>query len=378
MRKVLARAISVAAALAVLSAAAVATAGGAQAGPGRQPAQVLALARQFKQANDLHAVIFGVWVNGQPLEVCALGQSLTNQPATTAMHFRIGSIAIPYEAILLLQLVQEHKVSLNDKLSRWLPAIPHASQVTLGDLAASRSGYYDYEQSPDLVKRLYTNPFQYFTQKYLLSLAVTKPLKYTPGTSWSYAHTNWVLLGEALTKITGQPLATLIQQKILQPLDLQNTVSSVNPYMEPPVLQGYDNERGPYEDATYWNPSWSLAHGAIMYSDINDVGKTAIAVGSGQLLSPQYYRQMIAPRSLISKPGQPKAYYGLGVVLDNSWVVQNPLLPGYNGAFAYLPSAKIAIAAVTTIGKHASASVNFSLNLVKELSRYLVPAQPVH
>jgi D-alanyl-D-alanine carboxypeptidase len=207
---------------------------------------------------------------------------------------------------------------------------------------------------------------------------VTKPLLYRPGTSWSYAHTNFVLLGEALSKITGQPLAELIQDRILRPLDLQNTFSSVTPYITPPVLQGYDSERGVYEDATYWNPSWSLAHGAIMTSDIEDMGQTAIAVGTGQLLSRTSYRQMIAPRSLITPPGQPKVYYGLGVAVDDSWIVQNPLLPGYNGVFAYLPSAKIAIAAVSTVGKLASSSTNYAFDLAKAVARYLVPSRPLH
>jgi D-alanyl-D-alanine carboxypeptidase len=388
MNKLLAHAISATLVLGLVAAAASpahsarpasqasqATAGQASGG---RAAHIVATARLLKRDNDLHAVIFGVWIDGRPLVVSALGQSLTDQPATTDMHFRIGAMAIPYLTTVLLQLVQEKRVSLSDKLSRWLPRVPHASQVTLGELAASRSGYHDYEKSPALIRRLYANPFQYFSQPYLLSLAVTKPLLYRPGTSWSYAHTNFVLLGEALSKITGQPLAELIQDRILRPLDLQNTFSSVTPYITPPVLQGYDSERGVYEDTTYWNPSWSLAHGAIMTSDIEDMGQTAIAVGTGQLLSRTSYRQMIAPRSLITPPGQPKVYYGLGVAVDDSWIVQNPLLPGYNGVFAYLPSAKIAIAAVSTVGKLASSSTNYAFDLAKAVARYLVPSRPLH
>jgi CubicO group peptidase (beta-lactamase class C family) len=232
-------------------------------------------------------------------------------------------------------------------------------------------------QNPALTKRLYANPFQYFSTAYQLSLAVTKPLRYQPGTSWSYAHTNFVLLGLALEKITGRPLATLIRNRILRPLGLRNTFSSDKPYITPPVLQGYDSERGVYEDATYWNPSWTLAHGAIMTSNIYDVGRTAIAIGTGRLLSRKYYREMIAPRSLISPPGQPKAYYGLGLFLDNGWIIQNPLLPGYGGIFAYLPSARVTIAVASTPGKHSEINHNYSTDIARALSRYLVPNQPI-
>ena len=65
-------------------------------------------------------------------------------PATTAMHFRNGAVAISYVATLLLELVDEQKVSLDDKLSKWLPEVPHADRVTLGQLAQMTSGYVDY------------------------------------------------------------------------------------------------------------------------------------------------------------------------------------------------------------------------------------------
>jgi len=392
MKRILARAVPAVLAFGLLSAAAIPAASQASpagraspasqavSGPragGRQPAAVIAISRQVKRQYDLHAVVVGVWIDGRPLAVSALGQSLSGQPATTAMHFRVGSVAIPFLTTLLLQLAQEGRVSLNDPLSRWLPAIPNASRVTLGDLAGSRSGYSDYVTNPALTKRLYANPFQYFSTAYQLSLGVTKPLHYPPGTSFNYAHTNFVLLGLALEKITGRPLASLIRNRIFRPLGLRNTFLSDRPYITPPVLEGYDSERGVYEDATYWNPSWTLAHGAIMTSDISDLGRTAIAVGTGRLLSRPSYRQMIAPRSLLTLPGQPKAYYGLGIFLDNSWVIQNPLLPGYSGTIAYLPSARVAIAVETTPGKRSAINTNFSTDVAKALSRYLVPNQPI-
>lgn len=346
--------------------------------PGRagQAAHIIALARAAMKRDDLHAVILSIRDGGDQLVTAALGQSVTSQPATTAMHFRIGAIAIPYLAIVLLQLVDHKRVSLGDRLSKWFPRLPHAHQITLADLIESRSGYYDYEKSPQLVKKLYANPFRYFSQQYLIHLGVSHPLVNKPGKGFNYAHTNFVILGRVLQKVTGKPLAVLIKDNILTPLGLSNTDSPATPAIRPPVLEAYDSERGVYEDSTYWNPSWTLAAGAIMTSDITDVAKTAIAVGSGTLISRASYRLMITPRSLLTPPGAPKIYYGMGVVLDNSWVLQNPLFAGYNATMAYLPSKKIAIAVATTLGPKASSSTNYSTQLTAAIGKYLVPQHP--
>jgi D-alanyl-D-alanine carboxypeptidase len=350
--------------------------GGCAPAARRQAAHIIALARAAMKRDDLHAVILSVWADGRQIARVALGQSITSQPASTDMHFRIGAIAIPYLATVLLQLVDQKRVSLDDPVSKWLPALPHARQITLAELIESRSGYYDYEKSPRLVKKLYANPFRYFSQRYLIGLGVSHPLVCKPGTCFNYAHTNFVILGHVLQKITGKPLAELIRNNVLTPLGLSNTDSSATPAIRPPVLQAYDSERGVYEDSTYWNPSWSLAAGAIMTSDITDVARTAIAVGSGTLLSRKSYRLMIKPRSLVTPPGVPPVYYGMGVVLDNSWVLQNPLFAGYNATMAYLPSKKIAIAVATTLGPRASPSVNYSTHLTAAIGKYLVPQQP--
>jgi D-alanyl-D-alanine carboxypeptidase len=343
---------------------------------GGQAGHIIALARAAMKRDDLHAVILSVWDGDRQIARAALGQSITSQPATTQMHFRIGAIAIPYLAIVLLQLVDHKQVSLDDRLSKWFPKLPHARQITLAQLIESRSGYYDYEKSPKLVKKLYANPFRYFSQQYLIHLGVSHRLVNKPGKGFNYAHTNFVILGHVLAKITGKPLAELIKTDILTPLGLSSTNSPSTPAIRPPVLEAYDSERGVYEDSTYWNPSWSLAAGAIMTSDITDVARTAIAVGSGTLLSHASYRMMIKPRSLLTPPGAPKIYYGMGVVLDNSWVLQNPLFAGYNATMAYLPSKKVAIAVATTLGPKASPSINYSTQLTAAIGKYLVPQRP--
>ena len=143
---------------------------------------------------------------------------------------------------------------------------------------------------------------------------------------------------------------------------------------------------------SYWNPSWTFAQGAIQTTDIVDMTTTAVAVGEGTLLSPESHQAQIAPDLLgFGKPlaGCPachtldEAYvYGLGVVLSNSWIVQNPLFAGYGAVTGYLPAEKIAIAVATTFGegafddqgnyKHASQQAIFAA-----IGNHLAPDHPL-
>lgn len=96
-------------------------------------------------------------------------------------------------------------MSLDDRLSTWLPEIPHAERVTLRQLAQMTSGYVDYViGNTEMNDDNYADPFRAWTTNELLAFSTAKPLLYEPGTNWNYSHTNYVLLGMALEKATGE------------------------------------------------------------------------------------------------------------------------------------------------------------------------------
>ncbi|MDQ2637061.1 MAG: beta-lactamase family protein, partial [Actinomycetota bacterium] len=172
---------------------------------------VMRIVADTMAAKHLKAVIVRVTVDGKEVVTKAVGESMTGVPATTNMHFRNGAVAISYVATLLLKLVDEQKVSLDDKLAKFLPEIPHADRVTLGQLAQMTSGYVDYViGNTKMNDAMYANPFRRWTTHDLLTYSTTKPLLYEPGTNWNYSHTNYVLLGLALEKATGEQMSKLL------------------------------------------------------------------------------------------------------------------------------------------------------------------------
>ena len=322
----------------------------------------------------LRSAIVRVTEDGDEVITRAFGESMTGVPASTDMHFRNGAVAISYVSTLLLLLTEEKVVSLSDRLSRWLPDIPNAERVTLGQLAQMPSGYHDYVIGNDAFEAaLYADPFRAWTTGDLVGFAVNQPLLYEPGTNWNYAHTNYVLLGMALEKATGRPMADLLDERVLGPLGLTDTRASLTAQIPEPALHAFSSERrrvlripdgAPfYEESTYWNPSWSITHGAIQTTTIADLEATAVAIGSGALLSPDSYRRMVStelrgrthtqPGCTTCLPMNDRYTYGLGLVISGNWLLQNPLMTGYAAVEAYLPSRKIAIAVAVTFAPDA-------------------------
>lgn len=335
------------------------------------------IVRDAMTKHDLKAVLAGVAIDGQPVINEAWGESMTGVPATPGMHFRNGSIAIAYLGTVLLQLQDKGLLSVDDKLAKWFPQYPKADQVSLLMLINGTSGYADYVTYESFLQLFYADPFRHWQSDELIALGLERPMLCDPGTCWSYAHTNFVILGKVLEKATGRPLEDLIREGILDPLSLKDTRSEATAVIQEPVLHSFDAERGKYEESTYWNPSWTLARGAIMTSSIADILASAAAIGTGALVSSESHALQLAPLTAKFKPWSETKYYGLGVFLVDGWIVQNPSFSGYAATMTYLPSRKLAIAVSVTLREKASLEGNLSTDLLKEIAAYLAPEAPL-
>uniref|UniRef100_UPI000D43AC47 serine hydrolase domain-containing protein n=1 Tax=unclassified Variovorax TaxID=663243 RepID=UPI000D43AC47 len=333
---------------------------------------VRGVVRDTMPALDLRSAIVSVAVGDTPVLTEAWGESAPGQPATTDMHWRIGSIAIAYQATALLQLQDRGLLGIDDKLSKWLPDYPHADEITLAMLANSTSGYADYVDLA--VLPLYQDVHRQWTENELVEAALSQPMKCAPGTCFSYAHTNLVILGRVMAMASGQSVASLIRSGILEPLALHDTRSDSTAFIPAPVLHAFSSDRGRYEDSTDWNPSWTIGDGAIMTGTVPDVMRSAAAIATGRLVSPKSFAQLLAPRTAGLAPMTAERYYGLGILVSDGWVFQNPFFFGYSGVMAYLPAQKISIAVTTTLGP-ASPEGNTSEQLFKRIATRLAPSR---
>ena len=338
---------------------------------------MLALAQTLRTENDLAAVILRVDVGQRRLLRTGLGNSMDGVAATPRMHWRIGSVAIAYLTTIALQLEDEGKLSLGDRLSTWFPELPNADRITLRMLASSTSGYRDYVQNnPPFLDLLLSNPFRQWTEDELVGVALARPVACEPGTCFVYSHANFIILGQVLERVTGRTVATLMRRRILRPLGLRNTHISELPAIPAPALHAYSSDRTVYEDSTFWSPSWTIGRGVIQTSTVDDVIKSARAIGSGRLLSRRAAAEQVAPNTAGLPPLSPAFYYGLGVNVAPPWRFQNPLLNGYSGIMAYLPDKRLSIAIVSTVGPR-SPEDSQSVVLFRRIATYLAPEHPL-
>jgi CubicO group peptidase (beta-lactamase class C family) len=366
-----------------------------------QASGITAIVQKAMKTEHLRAVIVKVTQGDKVVISQAFGESMNGVPATTAMHFRNGAVAFSYLGTLLMKFVDEHKIKLDDTIERWMPDLPQANTITLKMLANQTSGYPDYETDPKFLAAWNADPFHIFTFEERLKIAFSRPIMFEPGTNWSYAHTNFMILGEILSKIGGKPLDMLLREKVLGPMGLKNTSASQTSEIPSPILHAFDSERRTAlkipagvaftEESTFFNSQWGTPIGANQTTTIDDMVTTAVKVGTGALLSKSSYEAMTGPHLLgfgkkqdncaPSCITQTNVYnYGLGIVRSGSWLLQNPLLGGYAAIEAYLPSKKIAIAVAVTFAPEAFGSEgNYSNSgdtLFRSIGTYMAPDDP--
>lgn len=334
--------------------------------------KVQAFTQAFIQTKPVKGIIYGMWINGRPVIISALGESMTNVLANRSMYFRIGGVTQTMLSTMLMQLVERRVVSLDDKVSRWFPYLPNANLVTLQMLSNGTSGYPDYVFNTQFQEASTNQIFKEWTVSELLSYAFMEPVLFPPNTSQHYSHTDSVILGAILSQATQTPFNLLLNSLIFRPLGLNNTAFSLTATMPSPTLHAFSSARNVYEDSTFWNPSWTSYSGS-MFSTIYDLGVWANAWMQGVLISPSSTKILRAPLTVGKGNNTANLYFAMNFVYANHWLIQNPSFGGYSGIFAVLPERNIVFIAFNTINEGDNSNINYSFSLWQALAAYLVP-----
>ncbi|MFE9859913.1 serine hydrolase domain-containing protein [Streptomyces sp. NPDC005780] len=291
-----------------------------------------------KQAG-IPGVVVGLWMPGKGSYVRATGvaDTATREPMAADSYIRIGSETKTFTVTALLELVDDHRVRLDDPISRYVPGVRNGDRITLRHLAEMRSGLFPYTADADFIHDLLSNPQRHFTPRELLAYGMKHRNTFEPGAQFQYSNSNLVLLGLVIEKVSGHRIEDVIHHRVLRPSHLRHTLFPTGPGFPEPHPRGYTNQTlsGETEDATDWNPSWAWSAGA-MISDLQDLRRWARIVATGELLSPATQAQRL--RTLPT--GIPGLSYGLGIFETGGWIGHNGSLPGYETVTVYLPSQK--------------------------------------
>jgi CubicO group peptidase (beta-lactamase class C family) len=253
--------------------------------------------------------------------------------------FAIGSITKQFTCACVLLLAEEKKLSVHDKVSKYLPKLTRATDVTLLDLMDHTSGYPDYYPL-DFVDRRMQKPI---SADELIQKYAGQKLDFAPGTEWSYSNTGFIILGRVVETACGQSFAQFLQKRILSPLQLTNTTMAAG-LKGKNVAQGYTSFAlsGP-EPVTPEAAGWIGAAGEL-YSTASDLAKWDMALIEGKVLKPNSYKLMTTAREL---PNGIETGYGCGLgvaVQEHRTVLRHSgAVSGFNAYNAVIPSTKSAV-----------------------------------
>ena len=293
--------------LVTLCVGAVAAPAGAQDAD-RLPAQVDSIATAVLAATGVPSASVAIVRHGAIAYVHAYGNAKLDPqtPADTTMRYAIGSISKQFTAAAILLLTQQHKVSLDDPVSRFVPGLSRGNEVTVRELLSHTSGYQDFWPQ-DYVPPSMEKPT---TPQQIIDRWAKQPLDFEPGTKWQYSNTNFIIAGLIVQKASGTPLTKFIHTRILDPLGLTTAVDfdALGPSAAQPI--GYMRYGlGPLRPSTPTGPGWMFGAGELAMTP-TDLAKWDISMIKQSVLSPASYKAM--ETTVLLKNGVSSGY-GLGV-----------------------------------------------------------------
>ncbi|MFI6097111.1 serine hydrolase domain-containing protein [Lentzea sp. NPDC051213] len=232
-----------------------------------------------------------------------------DKPVPLNGKFRAGSITKMFVSTVVLQLAGEGKVDLAAPVETYLPGLID-QQITVRDLLQHTSGLYDHNDALPFDPAGFEQiRYRHWEPEELVAISTSRPLEFRPGTKWKYSNTNYVVAGLLIEKITGRPLERVVEQRVLKPLRLNDTVlPGDNDRIDGPHAHGYWAIGGKPVDITRFNTSVFWAEGNIV-STTKDLDTFVAALASGRLLRPAQQQELT--RTTAVSPG-----YGLGVSIQ--------------------------------------------------------------
>src|SRR6185369_12848943 len=180
--------------------------------------------------------------------------------------FQSGSIGKQFTAAAIMILVQDGKISLDDRLAKFFPDVPATwSKITVRHLLNHTSGLGDYPPEIELQRN--------YTEEELFDAFKRTPLQFAPETDWDYSNTGYVILGILIRKVTGKFYGDFLQERIFRPLGM----TTARVISEADIISnraaGYRLVDGQLKNQEWVSPSTNSTADGELYLTILDLAK---------------------------------------------------------------------------------------------------------
>lgn len=236
---------------------------------------------QALEAHDAFMGSIAVSVNGKIIYTKSIGYTdkEQNKKANDLSKYRIGSISKTFTTVLVLKAVEEKKLTLNQTIDKYFPAIKNSAKITIGNLLNHRSGIHNFTDDKDYL----TWNTQARTEKEMIDIITKAGSDFEPGTKASYSNSNFVLLTYILERTFKKSFPEILTQYITQPVGLVNTSFGGKINTANNECKSYQYKEG-WQLSSETDMSIPLGAGGII-STASDLVKFSDALFTGKLLS---------------------------------------------------------------------------------------------
>lgn len=223
-------------------------------------------------------------------------------PVKPETIFQSGSVGKQFTATAVMMLVEEGKIGLDDKITKYFTDAPASwRNITVRHLLTHTSGATDYPRDFDFRRD--------YTEDELLKRAEAIPLAFQPGEKWSYSNLGYVVLGILIHKVSGKFYGDFLQERIFKPLGMATARIISEADIVPNRAAGYRLVKGELKNQDWVSPTLNTTADGALYLTVYDMAKWDAALYTERLLKKSSLEQMWTPVGLNSGKTQP---YGFG------------------------------------------------------------------
>lgn len=258
--------------------------------------------------------------------------------------YQSGSVGKQFTSAAVMLLVEEGKVGLNDKISKYFEGAPETwKDITVRHLLTHTSGIKNYSPTD----------FNYsldYTEDDLVKKAASFALDFQPGEKWSYSNTGYVLLGILIRKASGKFYGDFLKERVFGPLGMTTARIITEEDIVPNRAAGYRISKGVMKNQPYVSPSLNTTADGSLYLTVLDMAKWDAALYGEKLLKKSSFDQMWTPVKLNSGKTQDYGFgWAFGKIRNHPIIEHGGAWQGFTTHIARFVDDKLTVIVLTNL-----------------------------
>jgi CubicO group peptidase (beta-lactamase class C family) len=257
---------------------------------------------------------------------------------------RLGSLTKQFTAVAIMLLADEGKLATTDPITRFLPDYPTQGRlITVEHLLTHTSGIVSYTGKPDFLSRArrdmsVTQMIEYFKND---------PIEFAPGTRYAYNNSGYFLLGVIIEKLSGQPYAKFVEQRIFVPLGMEHTAYESHERALTLRALGHEKTDKGFRLSQPLSMLQPFAAGALV-STVDDLARWDAAITAGKLLTPASWKQVFTAYRLADGKSTNYGYgWDVGSLRGVPSIAHGGNINGFATYAVRIPQEKVYVALLT-------------------------------